>query len=184
MKNTLMLVLIAAAGLAASGAHAQQSYVGVNVGQTEQKLSINGVGSVKDEDTAFKIYTGYRYDQTFGIEAGYVNHGEAEVRGAGLRVGSKPQSLYLAATATLPLANQFSLFGKLGASYNRTKLNATGAAEEKENRTTPLIGIGAAYAFTPAVSGVLEYEHFGKVVDQDGGNLKARAITIGVRATF
>jgi OOP family OmpA-OmpF porin len=184
MKNKLIFALMAVAGLAASGAQAQQSYVGVNVGQTEQKVRVGGVGSVEDEDTAFKIYTGYKYDQTFGLEAGYVHHGEAEIRGGNLRATSKPQSLYLAATATLPLPNQFALFGKLGASYNRTKLGATGAGSDKENRTTPLIGIGASYAFTPTVSGVIEYENFGKLIDEDGVNLKARTVSIGVRTAF
>lgn len=183
MKNKLIFALLAA-GLAASGAQAQQSYVGVSVGQTEQKLDLSGFGSVKDEDTAFKLTTGYRYDQTWGLEAGYVHHGEGEISGGALRVTSKPQSLYLAGTATLPLPNQFSLFAKLGASYNRTKLSATGAGSDKENRTTLLAGIGAAYAFTPTVSGVIEYEHFGKLLDEDQGELKAQTVTIGVRATF
>jgi OOP family OmpA-OmpF porin len=184
MKNKLICAWMLTAGLAASGAQAQQSYVGASVGETDQKLRVSGVGSLDDQDTAFKLVTGYRYDQHFGIEAGYVHHGEGEIGAAGLRVTSRPRSLYLAATATLPLPNQFSLFGKLGASYNRTKFNATGSPEEKENKTTLLIGIGAAYAFTPAISGVVEYEHFGKLADEDGVDLKARTWTIGVRATF
>lgn len=184
MKTKLILALMAVAGLAANGAHAQQSYVGVNVGQTEQKVSIDRAGSVKDEDTAFKLYGGYQYNQTFGIEGGYVHHGEAEVRGGGLRATSKPQSYYLAATATVPLANQFSLIGKLGASHNRTKLGVSGFGSEKENRTSLLAGVGAAYAFTPTVSGVIEYEHFGKLIDEDDASLKANTLTIGVRSTF
>lgn len=184
MKNKLIFAIIAAAGLMASSAQAQQSYVGVNVGQTEHKLEIDGVGSLKDDDTAFKIYTGYKYDQTFGIEAGYVHHGESEIRGGGLRAAAKPQSIYLAGTATLPLANQFSLFGKLGASYNRVKASATGFGSETESRTSLLAGVGAAYAFTPTVSGVIEYENFGKLADDDGTRLKANTVSIGVRAAF
>lgn len=180
MKITSSLALLATVGLIASNAQAQQSYVGVNLGQTQQKLDVSRVGSLEEEETAVKLYSGYRYTDQLGIEAGYVHHGEAKVEGA----ASRPQSLYLAATASVPLATQFSLFGKLGVSYNRTKLSARGFGSDHENKATPLVGFGAAYAFTPSISGVVEFEHFGKLIDEGGVNLKARLWSIGVRATF
>ena len=183
MNKKLIATMIAAAAFASVHAQAQQTYAGISVGQSTQKAEVSGAGSLKDDDTAFKLLAGYQFDRNWGIEAGYVHHGETGV-GNNPRVTSKPQSFYVAGTATLPLENNFSLFAKLGASYNRTKFAVTGFGSDTENHTSVLAGVGAAYAFTANVSGVVEYEHFGKLVKDDGGSLKAHVWSIGVRTSF
>ena len=184
MKTNVIAALIVAAGLSSFSAQAAETYTGVNVGRSEQKLSIPFARSAKESDTAVKLYTGLQFDKTFGVEAGYAHHGEAAFTRSDVRMSTKPQSFYVAGTATLPLGHQFSLFGKAGATYNRVKFSSTGLQDGKESKTSALVGIGAAYAFTANISGVVEYENFGKLVDDHGTTLKANMISVGVRSSF
>ena len=179
MKTKLIIALIAAS--AASFAQAQ-SYIGANVGRTEMKANIDGLGSFKDSDTAFKLYGGYQFNPTFGVEAGYNYLGKGELA-VGPSISAKPESIYLAGTATFPVNQEFAVFGKLGAARTRTKLNVVGDADT-EYRNSAVAGIGASYAFTKDISGVVEYEDFGKVVKRDGGSLKANLISVGMRYKF
>jgi OmpA-OmpF porin, OOP family len=183
MKKNILIALVAAAVLAPVAAQAQ-SYIGANVGRGDQKISVDEVGSADDNDTAFKIYGGYQFTPVFGIEAGYADLGKAEIGAAGFTLGARPKSIYVAATGTLALNDKFALFGKVGAASTRTTVSATGEADSKEKNTTALLGVGASYAITPSVLAVVEYENFGKVIDEDGGNLKANALSVGIRVKF
>ena len=164
-------------------AQAQQSYVGVNAGRAELKTEAGPFGN-KETDTGYKVYGGYQYNSTFGIEAGHVWLGEVDTPLSGVINNSRARALYAAATATFPVAPQFALFGKLGVSHNRIKsgINNTGGGQTRSDNRA-FAGIGASYAFTPAISGVVEYEHFGKLTD-DAFRVKANFLSAGIRATF
>ncbi|MES2025295.1 MAG: porin [Pseudomonadota bacterium] len=193
MKKQLLLAVLGTALVSPLAAHAEGAYVGVNVGRAEQKVSI-AEGSVKDHTTGYKLYGGYGFNQNFGVEGGYVDFGKGSISatdaGSGVTstVSSKPRSFYLAATGTLPLNEQFSLFAKLGVSFNRTKIHfedTTGDSENSsKNRTSALIGIGATYNFSKNLALVAEYEDFGKVLKEDGVDLKANLLSIGLRYKF
>lgn len=178
MKTKLIVALIAAS--AASFAQAQ-SYIGANVGRSEMKLSMDGIGSFKDTDNGVKLYGGYQFNPTFGVEAGYNNLGKGSILND--TVTAKPESVYLAGTAAFPIDQKFSVFGKLGAARTRTKINA-GGDSFNEFHNTAVVGIGASYAFTKEISGVVEYENFGKIVKESGDSLKANLISVGVRYKF
>lgn len=186
MKNTILFAMLAAlAGTAA--AQSQGAYVGGNVGRAEQKVSIDGFGSEKDHDTGFKLYGGYNFTQNFGLEAGYADLGKLERSALGETVSLEPTSVYFAATVTLPLNDGFSLFGKAGAARTEVKgtISAAGFRESgKENRTSGYVAVGAAYAINPNFSVVAEYEYFGKIYKEDGADLKANMVSVGVRYKF
>lgn len=178
MKTKLIIALIAAS--AASFAQAQ-SYIGANVGRSEMKANLEGVGSFKDTATGLKLYGGYQFNPTFGVEAGYNNLGKGSIFND--TVTAKPESVYLAGTATFPIDQEFSVFGKLGAARTRTKIRGGGDGFN-EFHNTAVIGLGASYAFTKELSGVVEYENFGKIVKEDGDSLKANLISVGLRYKF
>ncbi|MFC7288913.1 outer membrane beta-barrel protein [Herminiimonas glaciei] len=191
MKKQLLVVLLGTALAAPMAAYAEGAYVGVNVGRSDQKLSVDGIGSISDSGTGYKVYGGYGFNKNFGLEAGYNKLGTGKasyVDGANSgSISSKPSAFYLAVTGTLPVNEQFSLFAKVGASFNRTKVYAeeNGVSESaKENHTSTLLGLGASYNFTKNVSVVAEYEDFGKIVKVDGLHLKANLLSIGVRYKF
>lgn len=183
MKKNILIALVAAAVLAPVAAQAE-SYIGANAGRADYKINIDELGSFDDNDTAFKIYGGYQFNPVFGIEAGYADLGKAEISVADFTLSARPKSIYVAATATLALNDKFALFGKAGAAHTRTTVSESGDPDTKEKNTTALLGVGASFAITPSVLAVVEYENFGKVIDEDGGNLKADVLSVGIRVKF
>ena len=178
-KQFTTAAVLALAVLCSSAACAAQPYVGASLGQADMDarvrlgLAPGSDSSASETDTAYKLFGGYQLNRNLGVEAGYVVHGKMKIPLSGRIAALEPKSLYLAATGTLPLNEQFSLFGKLGVANNRLA---------GESKAGALIGAGLSYAFTPAVSAVLEYEHFRKMNDQY--NLKSRLVSVGVRVSF
>jgi OOP family OmpA-OmpF porin len=177
MKKHIVISVIAAAALAPMVAQSQ-NYVGVNAGKAEQEASCCG-HSIKDGDTAFKLYGGHQFTKYVGIESGYNHLGTTTV----INGSSKAQSIYVTATGTLPLNEQFALFAKAGLAHTRSTIG-TGLNEYKYKKTGPMIGIGASYSITPTVKAVVEYEAFGKTIDESIFSVKSNALTAGVRFTL
>ena len=118
----LRAITVAAAGaltLAWNTANAQW-YGGASLGQSKMKdASSQLVGtSFEDTDTAFKIYGGYQFHRNVGVEFGYINFGtfkgSGSIGGTALSDNWKANGINVSAVGTWPLANQFSLLGKLG----------------------------------------------------------------------
>ena len=180
----LVLTLIAAA--IAAPAFAGNAYIGGSVGRAEHKVSIEGL-NLSDSDTGAKIVGGYQFTPMVGVEAGYADLGKIKIAGGGESVGAEPKSFYLAATGTMALSPVVNGFVKLGAARNRTEVFAAGpgyAYSAKRNDTSLLAGIGASYVINKQLSLVAEYEHFGKVLSEDGESLKADLLSVGVRVNF
>lgn len=189
MKKITCIAIVLSAS-ASFAAHAEGAYFGANIGSAEIKSSVDGFAS-SNRDTGGKIYGGAQLTAPFGVELGYVNFGRSDknfndgVTAASVTV--KPSAVYLAATATAPINDQFSVFGKLGITENRAKINATlnGVSNSgTRNRTDAMIGVGAAYAITTQVSAVVEYENFGKLAKDDGVNIKGDLFSVGLRYKF
>jgi len=177
----IIIALIAAAAIAPV-AHAQSSYVGASVGRSEQKVSVTS--SLDESATAYKLYTGYMFNQNFGIEAGWTDHGNAKRTIGPFTLGAHPRSLYLAATGSFPVSERFAIIGKLGAASNRTRLSATGDNDERFKETSALVGVGATFAITPSMLAVVEYENYGKVFKDEGDSMKVNTLSAGIRFKF
>ena len=185
MKQTILFAMIAALA-APLAAQAQGAYIGGNVGRSEQKADLEGF-SFKDTNTAYKLYGGYNFNQNFGIEGGFADLREAEISANRARVASKPRSIYVAATGTLPLNEQFALFGKAGVAQTHVKFSASapGISESaSDNQASAFAGVGASFAVNKNVSIVAEYEYFGKVAKDGDANVKADLLSVGVRYKF
>lgn len=134
-KKWLIAVLGASAMAASTGVLAQQSaagtglYVGADVGNAD-------FGS--DDDTAFKLYAGYKFHPNVAVEGGW-----AQLFDKG---GSEVTSLELVAVGILPLAHQFSLLGKLG--FASVDVDTPLGGDTKTELT---YGIGAQYDVTPMI---------------------------------
>jgi len=97
---------------------------------------------------------------------------------------ARPRSLYVAATGTWQVRERLALFAKVGAASTRTKVEVEGFGSDSVNNTSPMVGVGISYGFTPTVWGVAEYEDFGKVAKENGVNLHAASLTFGLRFKF
>lgn len=194
--NKILFALISSATVfgAMSAAQAAEGtpYIGAGVvaSQHEYKLSNDSSGGDrKSDEWSGKIYGGYQFDKTWALEAGYTDFGKSDyayrVNGVDGRIDSDAHSFYLAAKASYPINEQFSVIGKLGAAYNKNEVNGTGLASGFNgdgNRTNLYASVGGEYAINQKVALTLEYEHYGKN-DIDQGRKKG-AVTFGARYNF
>ncbi len=183
MKKNLLIALFAAAAVAPFAAQAQ-AYVGGSVGYAEQKLVIPGVGSLKENDTSYKLFGGYMLNKNIGVEAGFGDLGTVSITGDGETVTSNPKMFFAAFTGVVPVSNMISVTGKVGFARTNTTLTVVGEGSEKMKHTSPLLGVGVSFAVTPKISVVAEYEHFFNIVAEGEGKLKANALSAGVRFNF
>ena len=193
MKKVFLAGAIAAAFVAMPAS--AQWYIGGGVGSSKVSgadgvsapLMLTGADSSK---ASVKIYGGYQFTPNWGIEAQYADLGNRDfairnLAGVQLATGSlKATQFSVAGTGTLPLASNFSLFGKLGISSNHGKIAAVGVSD-RGSKTSPLIGVGAVYNFTPKLAMRLEYEDFGKFSNDGGASGSAiRANNFGISLQY
>ena len=187
MRKHVFAAAIAAALACPLLAQAEGFYAGGGIGRSERKLTIDDEGSQKKHETGYKAYAGYQVTPHFGVEAGYVDFGKIRDTEGGTSASLNTSAVYAAATGTLPLNAQFSLFAKAGVTRNHTvpksppgEVNATGT----RNNTAALLGIGGAYRINAQLSAVVEYENFGKTLSVKDANMKADLLSIGLRYKF
>jgi OmpA-OmpF porin, OOP family len=134
----------------------------------------------------FKLYSGYQFDQNFGAEIGFLRSGNLKrsfvVNGTSVEQNGKASTLYLAATARIPLSEQFSLVGKFGIA--RGKFSGTNALPASAtivgSKTSAIVGAGAEYKFSSAISSTLDFDYLPKTSQR----LKSTAISAGVKVAF
>lgn len=127
-------------------------YVGAGIGSASIEVDDTGFDA---DDTAFKVFGGYNFNQYFGVEAAYFDGGKPDEVVAGTggqgRIEVGPTGLNLSAVGRLPLGEAFSLFGKLGyASYDidiKGRVNGQVVASASGSDEDVSYGVGAAYNF-------------------------------------
>jgi len=205
LTRTFSATLLAAAALAAvTGAQAQSSstssstgmsssnysfyapgsrYFGLNVGQSDFSLPSGAGGFPSDnKDTSYNIYGGSYFNNNFGLELGYTDFGKANRAGG----QTEAQGINLSLVGRLPLSNSFNLLGKLGTTYAHTRVSSSplsGIPSGTENGWGVSYGLGAEWAFTPALSAVLAWdEHDMKFTGT--GNERVSTTSLGLRYRF
>ncbi len=198
MKKVFLAGAIAAAFVAMPAS--AQWYAGVGVGSSSASGvdgPITGAGipagtrltGGDSSKAVYKLYGGYQITPNWGVEAQYPDLGNRDIvartaAGVPIVAGTLKLSQYsIAGTGTLPLAQNFSLFGKLGVSKNRGKVNLVGQSSSG-NKTSLLAGVGVAYNITPALAVRLEYEDFGKTGEGFGGSMRADAYSLSLKYAF
>jgi opacity protein-like surface antigen len=133
------------------------AYVDLGIGRTDFSLD-GGTGVFRNEkrDTSYKLSAGTYFNQNLGLEIGYNDFGSIE-RGGGK---TRAEGVNMSAVARMPLAENFNLLGRLGATYGRTRVSSvagSGVPSGNENGFGLHLGVGGEYVFTPQMSVVLQY---------------------------
>jgi OmpA-OmpF porin, OOP family len=128
-KKWFVSMLGAAAMALSTGALAQSSmatvpnfYAGLDIGQAD-------VGD--EDDIGFRLFGGYQFHRNIAVELGYgmlFDKSDVEVT-----------ALEVTAVGQFPLANQFSLIGKLG--FANVEVDAPGFGSEDSTEITWGIGV-------------------------------------------
>jgi opacity protein-like surface antigen len=116
-------------------------YAGVTIGQSD-------LDGVDETDTAFRVLGGYQINRMFAAELGYsmlFDKGGAEVT-----------AIELVGVGSWPLANQFSVYGKLG--MYRGEVEFTGGGSDSNTDLT--YGIGLRYDFARNLGARLEWQSY------------------------
>lgn len=189
-------LLVSSLILSAPGAFAADDdtkfYVGVSAGQSNFNDACDGldtigfVGSCDDDDTGWKIFGGYNFNQNFGVEAAWVDLGEATANGtigaAAATANVEVDGFNISAVGRVPLGEQFSLFGKLGLYVWDASASATVATTSVflDNDGTDIsFGAGGQYDFSKNFGVRAEWERFSNVADDD-----VDLFTVGIAVKF
>jgi OOP family OmpA-OmpF porin len=144
----------------------------------------------KDDGIAGRVFAGYQFDPTWGVELGWTKFSTADVKGkntyvfwrapsdirnvAGTRAVTdngtiRTDALDLVGKATVPVNDKVSVYGKFGAAYVMDRFHSTTGyahadkTNQKENKLFPTAGVGASYALTSNLSTDIEYDRIQKV---------------------
>lgn len=149
MHKRMALNGLALLGLLASTAVLAETqpgfYVGAGVGQATTEID----GGFDADDTAFKVFGGYNFNQYFGVELTYFDGGEPDERAGLGRIEVSTTGLNASAVGRLPVSNVFSLIGKIGfASYEsdfKARVGNTTVFSESGSDEDLSYGIGGVF---------------------------------------
>ncbi len=219
MKNTRKFVkVLGAIGLAgfavmnspAAVANEDEGWlIGASIGQStsnidEDRIRANLIGTgltaatfENDENnTAFKLFGGYKFNRYFALEGGYFDLGQfgytATTLPAGSLIGNiKLKGINFDAVGMYPINDKFSVFGRVGLQYAEAKdtFANTGAvanpldANPSKNAAGLKAGLGLQYDFTPALAMRLEGERY-RIDDAVGGKGDIDMLSLGLVYQF
>lgn len=192
MKKLIFALLAGTTAMGAAQAQTmvqnvvQNGYVGVGVAAVDQDFSAGPASSSAGYKAAGKIFAGYDINPMWAVEAGYTNLRKAQgnYNVGPLNYGTEVDGrrTYVAAKASVPVNEAFSVYGKLGAGYSKAELSTAAPGGSRSESDTELYGaIGGQMNLSKQVALTLEYERYGK--KKDFGP-KPDAITIAARYSF
>ena len=184
-------VLVCALTFGASASHAEGFYVGAgthlrhyDLSQTGASQGSSGSGSV----LSGKLFGGYDFNDTWAIEGGYVDLGKPRysymLNGTASQLSARAHAWFGAAKVSMPLSEQFGLFGKVGLDQHRLEVAGTGAAAaltSNKSTTALYVGAGVQYKISKNLASTLELEHFG--TDKKPGSA-LNGVSLGLKFNF
>jgi OmpA-OmpF porin, OOP family len=187
-KHALAIICFAG-GAALPLSALSQAYAGASIGTSDYKNFCRDLGEGCDKSgTAWRLFAGYFFTPNLGAEVGYVEFGKALASDAGSNVRLQSRGGEALAVLAFP-ANQFSIFGKVGAYYagSRLTIETPGAATQRpgETNTGLTYGVGAQWDFTRNLGVRGDYQRYAKVGGSDtGGTTDIDVFTIGLAWKF
>jgi OOP family OmpA-OmpF porin len=209
-----MLALTSLGSLFATGALAQDAsyyYGGVSVGQSHGKSDADGMAAFQvrgvtpavtvtglsrdDTDNAYRLFLGYQFNRYVGLEASFFNlgnynynaslsnggslHGETKIQGGGLDV-----------VGALPLSTNWSLLGRVGGQYAKTRNVFSGSGAVFVNDPSPSarqfnykVGAGLQYTVNPHFLVRGEVDQY-RTRDGIGGNDRVQVFSMSLVFPF
>jgi OOP family OmpA-OmpF porin len=189
MKKYVMGVVAAAAALLSTGAMAQ-GYISFAGGQSNADVDCTGTLSCDNNDTALKVVGGYKFENGFALELGYVDFGKAQARvylaPYTVDVAFESQAFTFGGSFPMNFTPEFAANFRIGVASVKTEGTVSvptyGIYKESDSAAAPYFGLGLSYAFTTNVAGEVGVD-FTKA-EITGEKYDLRTVTAGVRFTF
>jgi OOP family OmpA-OmpF porin len=207
-----LLALTTLGALIATPAFAQDAsytYGGIAVGQSRGKIDGTGLAlheignsatlstlSQDDKDNAYRLFLGYQFNRSVGLEASFFNlgkfnshatttaptgtlDGQLKIQGGGVDV-----------VGALPLSENWSLLGRVGGQFAKTRDTFTGNPAFLASDPSPSarqfnykVGAGLQYRFSPNFLMRAEADQY-RSRDAIGGNLRVQVFSLSVVVPF
>lgn len=189
MKKLLAIAMLSAAF--AAHAQGQGFYVGGHLGQAQAKSTCDdfrGPGiSCDDSDMSWKILGGYRVNRHFAAELGYIDFGEFKATGPGGTASAKASAFDLVAVGILPIADRFSVYGKLGAYHGTVDAKVrtfTLNGDASDDSTNLTYGVGAGFDMARNLTLRAEWQQYKDVGGSETVKADIDVISLGVLFRF
>jgi len=190
-RSTIAVLALAAGASVATPAAAQdlhRFYAGGSIGQTTASDGCSGIIvpgiTCNDSDTAWRILGGYRINPNFSVELGYQDLGQVRATGFGVNGNVTANVWELVGVGTVPLRNQFSVYGKLGGYRGETELRSNAGFSGSETNTDLTFGVGGRYDFSPQIAFRAEYQSYQSVGGGTVGHSDFDVISVGALFNF
>lgn len=150
-------LILASSTLAAPALAQGSSYIGGGVGyyriNNEDFLDRND--ELKDNRSSWKVYAGGRFNEVFGLEAGYVDFRDAA--DGDFRLSADGYSI--AATIGTPVSSGVRLYGKLGQLYWEGEAGVGPITTDFDGEDS-FYGVGAHFGDARGLGVRVEYERY------------------------
>ena len=164
-------MLLASVSGSAWATEVGQFYGAIDGGQTKFKEFCTDVlpgQTCSDTGTVLRGAVGYQAHPNVAVEASYANYGQAEFNdNAGLSGEAKASGFQFSAVGSWPLADAFSVTGKLGLALTKGEIAArvvgVGSFSFDDSNTTLAWGVGARFNINQAVAIRAQYEQLGNI---------------------
>jgi OOP family OmpA-OmpF porin len=157
---------------------------------------VASTGITRDQrSSAYRLFGGYQFNRNFALEAGFFNLGKFQVHSTTAPAGTldgevKVQGAALDLVGTLPMTDRFSLLGRVGAQYAKTRdhFSGTGAVvvtnpSPSQRQLNYKVGAGVQYAFSPSFMMRGEAERY-RVRDAMDGNANVNVYSVSLVFPF
>ena len=182
-------------------------YIGANLGTTRAQFNNDSINSTllgqgftvnsrteNNRSTGYKLFGGYQMNRNFAVEGGYFDLGRFNYSVNTTPLGTftsdtRVRGLNLDLVGMLPLSDQFSVFGRVGAAYAQSRANFARTnplllnnSPTSRNDTNLKVGLGMQYAITEALAVRAELERY-RVSDpvRNRGNIDMASIGLVYR---
>lgn len=186
-KSFISIGILTGATLFAASASAEGWYVGADVGRSSTGNILPTMAMTKSTDTVGGVFAGYQFTQNWGVEGFYTQGGKFSAIGGGAYADGKTKDIYgLDLVGTLPLADAFSVYGRVGYANTKTSVSSVPAGVTGTNRSAATYGLGGEYDITPQVGLRLGWDRYGASVSSVGftNNFNVHVWSLGILYKF
>jgi OOP family OmpA-OmpF porin len=167
MKTKALIAVLGLAGAALALPAAAQFntsalYAGGSIGQSKMKFDCSGAPTCDQTDTAFRLFLGYQFNPNIAAEFGYSDLGKSKLAVGPFSGDVKASAWDLSAVGSFPVANQFSILGRLGLFHGETKAEGFGASS-KDTKTGVLWGLGGQFDLNKNIGFRAEWNRYSKM---------------------
>lgn len=152
-----------------------QYYFGGTIGASDAGSYCSGSTDCEDGDTAWKLFGGYKISENLSAEAAYVNLGDVHKTGTNGAENSDVTALTATAVGSMPVTEQFDVFGKVGAM--RWSSDNTSGDQSGFGLT---YGIGAKMGLNETTKLRAEWEKFPSIETSDSDKTDVNMLSVGV----